>query len=118
MTVIRHDFEKQRRRLTSLDRICLEAKTAARHADLPIYRETAAREAVKLPGIDADSHGEAKLHLSLALRELMKALPYVASYVARDHLAKAIDHAADAARAEPDRPKLKSEVRPYWVDRD
>jgi hypothetical protein len=101
--------------MNALDRLLLEARTAALHHEIVAYRQTAARDADRLPRIDEAGHGAGKALAAEALRSAMRALERFGAGGARTKLAESISLLVEAIRAEPDRPQIKTERDFYWL---
>lgn len=103
---------------SALSRLLLEAGTAARNFRLPIFRQTAAREAEKLPRIDEKDVGTGKAIAAAGLRQMLRALDRLGESRAREELAESIAHCASALRIEPDRPSIRQEPDYYWIEKE
>lgn len=105
--------------MTPLDTLILNALAAAKVTAGPAARQVAAREIALIPFPSAERHGPAKAAAARGLHDLVRALPAF-SAEQQVHLASAIDLAARALLAEPDRPKLTRDAaqktEPYWID--
>jgi hypothetical protein len=105
--------------MNALERLLVAAKSVSHQYVLPVFREIAARDAVKLPRLKNEEFGEGKVLASIGVRYLMRGLAKVQDANARRLLAEALGLACDAIRAEPSpqttpRPDPAPAREHYW----